>query len=155
MYYEYLIKNAGALSQAAQMEKKAMSPAKVLPILEKFNNMLWNSRITHSMSPRVNPISHRLKGGLTGKDVTDVVRRHTFNSTRPEWGTTIGDAGADLLSKQYPYLYKLLKGRISLGSLSGFDKIYNKEPYVKAVSDVLSSNSPTLRKALVADLPKP
>lgn len=153
MYYEYLIKNAGALSQAVQMEKKAMSPAKVLPVLEKFKDVLFRGAGPHL--PRVNPINYRLKGSITPSDVADIV---SYNAGRsPSAANVLSVSNNSILRKQYPYLTKLMEGRMALDSLVNnrsamldADGGFLRRMDVSNLNKALSTNSPTLRKAVRA-----
>ena len=154
MYYEQL-QALGAhygLQKRAGLEKEAMTPAKVLPVLNKFNDARHAAGSTYSISPFVNRTNNRLKGGLTNKDVIDAISRRAATGNGPEWGVTLSSAGTDLMDKQYPYLSKLLRGRRSLYGWSEGVSVFDKA-YIKGVTDALSSNSPTLRKALLARHP--
>lgn len=147
MYYEQL-QALGAhygLQKRAGLDKKAMTSEKVLPVLRRFMDLKANAYVNHSIAPRVNPVSGRLKHGLTTYDIANELS-HPY-ATEGNSGSIVGNIGTDILNKQYPYLAKLENGRLALHNMLHGDPRY-MHLRRDDLADAINTNSKTLLNSL-------
>lgn len=156
MYYEQLqaLGASYGLQKRAALQKRAMKPAKVIAALKKFESLRGSGYPFSGggITPRINPVNGRLKGGLAGADIATAVKDSMPNGITA-YGSGVGMANGALLNKQLPYLSKLLDARINLESLArGLSGGAPSQTAIKRINDVLQSNSPSMRKALLYKL---